>query len=158
MSNINWDEYFVALCELSAKRSKDPSTKVGACIVDNNNHIIGIGYNGFPKGCNDTELPWTKRAKTWLDNKYPYVVHAEVNAIMNSNPIPNKSETKLYTTLFPCNECVKMIIQSGIKEIIYVDDKNIDTDSGKASRILLDLAKVKYNKYNPSNKRIILTV
>ena len=111
-----------------------PNPRVGAVIVHNDS-VIGEGYHEYLGG-----------------------PHAEVNAIMNSNPIPNKSETKLYTTLFPCNECVKMIIQSGIKEIIYVDDKNINTESGKASRILLDLAKVKYNKYNPSNKQIKLTV
>lgn len=157
-NNISWDEYFIALCSLSSQRSKDPSTKVGACIVDNNNHIIGIGYNGFPKGCDDSELPWTKKAKTWLDNKYPYVVHAEVNAIMNSNPIPDKSNTRLYTTLFPCNECVKLIIQSGIKKIIYVDDKNINTDSAIASRKMLDLANVSYTKYKSSKKLITLNV
>lgn len=158
MANIVWDEYFMALCELSAMRSKDPVTKVGACIVDNNNHIIGIGYNGFPNGCDDDKLPWSKNNYSWLDNKYPYVVHAEVNAILNSNPIIDKTYTRLYTTLFPCNECVKLIIQSGIKEIIYLDDKNINTDSGKASIIMLDMANIKYKQYILQNKNLLIKI
>lgn len=158
INNISWDEYFIGLCKLSALRSKDPSTKVGACIVDNNNHIIGMGYNGFPKGCDDSKLPWCKNNKSWLDNKYAYVVHAEVNAILNSNPIINKSNTRLYITLFPCNECVKLIIQSDIKEIIYVNDNNINTESGIAARKMLDLANIKYTQYIEQNKTIKLNI
>jgi dCMP deaminase len=145
---LSWHQYFMSICLLSAQRSKDPSTKVGACIVNEKNHIIGIGYNGFPMGCSDTKLPWNKNDPDWLKNKYPYVVHSEMNAIMNvSTKIQPNS--RMYVSLFPCNECAKMIIQTGgIKEVIYKDDKNIETDAGIASRRLFDLVGIKYIKYN----------
>ena len=111
---ISWDEYFMGISLLSAKRSKDPSTQVGACIIDENKKIVGIGYNGFPTGCSDDILPWSKHNKCWLKNKYPYVVHAEANAILNKHNI-SSDYLKMYVTLFPCNECAKLIIQSGIK-------------------------------------------
>ncbi|MBO4667283.1 MAG: dCMP deaminase family protein, partial [Bacilli bacterium] len=127
MSNyISWDEYFMGVALLSSMRSKDPNTKVGACIVNSEHRIVGIGYNGFPVGCSDHEVPWNREGD-FLDTKYPYVVHAEPNAILNSN-----SKTQgctLYVSLFPCNECAKLIIQSGIKEIVYMDDKYNGTDS-----------------------------
>ena len=149
---ISWDEYFMGVALLSAKRSKDPSTQVGACIVDNENKIIGIGYNGFPIGCSDNKLPWRRKAKNINDTKYPYVVHAEANAILNSTKKLNGS--KLYVALFPCNECAKLIIQSGIKEIIYLSDKYKHTDSTKASKKMLKLAKVKLRQLNIQNKTI----
>jgi len=138
---IDWDTYFMEIALLSAKRSKDPNTQVGACIVDQNKKIIGIGYNGFPIGCDDDELPWARTAKNINDTKYPYVVHAEANAILNSTKILKNA--KIYVALFPCNECAKLIIQSGIKEIIYLDDKYSETDSHKASKRMLDMAKIK---------------
>ena len=113
---ISWDEYFMGIAELSAKRSKDPVTKVGACIVDKNNIIVGIGYNGFPRGCNDNMFPWTKEGE-YSDTKFGYVVHAELNAILNSNKTKN---CRLYCTEYPCAECFKAIIQAGIKEVIYL--------------------------------------
>ena len=140
---ISWDAYFMGVALLSSKRSKDPNTKVGACIVNNEHRIVGIGYNGFPVGCNDEEFPWG-RDGDFLDTKYPYVVHAEPNAILNSN-----SKTQgctLYVSLFPCNECAKLIIQSGIKEIVYMDDKYSGTESDIASKKMLDAAGVKYRK------------
>lgn len=140
---ISWDEYFMGVALLSAKRSKDPNTQVGACIVNQNKKIVGIGYNGLPFGCDDETFPWD-RSGDFLNTKYPYVVHAEPNAILNSN-----SQTQgctLYVSLFPCNECAKLIIQSGIKEIVYMDDKYNGTDSDIASKKMLDAAKVSYRK------------
>jgi len=150
---LSWNDYFMSICLLSAQRSKDPNTQVGSCIVDENNHIISIGYNGFPNGCSDDILPWSREGKDWLDNKYPYVVHAEVNAIMNKG-ITNSKELRMYVSLFPCNECTKLIIQSGIKEIIYLNDKP-DDKSTIASKRMLDLVGIKYLKFDHNIKVII---
>lgn len=141
MSNewISWDEYFMGIAMLSAYRSKDPSTKVGACIVDETKKIVGVGYNGFPIGCDDTALPWSREGD-FLETKYPYVCHAELNAILNSNF--NLKNCKIYVALFPCNECAKAIIQSGIKEVIYLEDKYKNEDSVKASKMMLNMAGV----------------
>lgn len=140
---IQWDEYFMGLALLSAKRSKDPSTQVGACIVDSKtNRILSVGYNGFPFGCSDDGFPWDRDGET-LCTKYPYVVHAEMNAILNNRGISLEG-SKLYVSLFPCNECAKAIIQSGIKEVIYLSDKYADTDNVKASKLMFEKAGVKY--------------
>lgn len=141
---ISWNEYFMEIAKLSAKRSKDPSTQVGACIINNENRIIGIGYNGMPNGITDDELPWGKTGN-FLDQKYAYVCHAEMNAIMNCTQMPRNCT--LYVTLFPCNECAKLVIQSGIKNIVYLDDKHINKDFTIASKRLLDRAKVSYKKF-----------
>ena len=140
---ISWDTYFMGVAVLSAMRSKDPNTQVGACIVNQNKKIVGIGYNGFPFGCDDKEFPWDNKGDM-LDTKYPYVVHAEPNAILNSNS--NTQGCTLYVTLFPCNECAKLIIQSGIKEIIYMSDKYNGSLENKASKRMLDAAKIPYRK------------
>jgi len=140
---ISWDEYFMGVSILSAYRSKDPNTKVGACIVNQDNKIVGVGYNGFPIGCDDDELPWSREGD-FLETKYPYVCHAELNAILNSNQ-PLKG-AKLYVALFPCNECAKAIIQAGIKEVIYLEDKYKDTDSVIASKRMFDMAQVSYRQ------------
>jgi len=137
---------------LSAKRSKDPSTQVGACIVNQLNKIVGIGYNGFPIGCSDDDLPWSKSADNSNETKYPYVVHAEANAILNSTKDLHGS--RIYVALFPCNECTKLIIQSGIKEIFYLSDKYKDTDSIKASKRMLQLAGVSHRQLLLDNKKI----
>ena len=138
-NHISWDQYFMGVASLSALRSKDPSTKVGACIVNKKKRIVGIGYNGFPFGCDDEAYPWSREGES-LNTKYPYVVHAEPNAILNSNtPL---DDCTLYVTLFPCNECAKLIIQSGIKEIVYSEDKYHGSDSYVASRKMLDSAGV----------------
>ena len=128
---------------LSAMRSKDPNTQVGACIVSPENKIVGTGYNGFPTGCSDDMLPWDREGKPF-DTKYPYVCHAELNAILNSTK--NLHGCTIYVALFPCNECAKAIIQSGIKNIVYKDDKYADTDGVKASKRMLDMAGVKYRR------------
>ncbi|MCI0450520.1 MAG: dCMP deaminase family protein [Chlorobi bacterium] len=149
---ISWDEYFMGIALLSAKRSKDPNTQVGACIVNQYNKIVGIGYNGFPIGCSDDELPWEKSSDKPNETKYPYVVHAEANSILNSTKDLHGS--RIYVALFPCNECTKLIIQSGIKEIIFLSDKYKDTDSVKASKKMLDMAGVKYKQLNFGDKRL----
>ncbi len=151
---LKWDEYFMGVALLSAQRSKDPGTQVGACIVDQNNKIVGIGYNGFPRGCPDDKLPWARKAADVKDTKYPYVVHAEVNAILNS--AVKLDNAKMFVALFPCNECAKVIIQSGIKEIIYLSDKYAETDSVLASKRMLRMAGVKIRKLAPSRKSLVI--
>lgn len=136
---ISWDDYFMGIAHLSRFRSKDPSTQVGACIVNQNKRIVGIGYNGFPKGCEDEEFPWAKEGE-FKDTKYPYVVHAELNAILNSTV--NLTGCSIYVSLFPCNECAKAIIQSGISEIVYEDDKYANEPNVIASKKMLKAAGV----------------
>lgn len=146
---ISWDECFSLMAELIAERSKDPSTQAGAVIVNQQKIIIGLGYNGFPHGISDDDLPW-ERQGSFLETKYAYVVHAEENAIYNSN-----AQTKgctIYTTLFPCNECAKAIIQNGISEVVYTSDKYHDEDIWVASRRLFDRASVTYRRYVPEHK------
>lgn len=143
---LNWDEYFMAVAKLSSMRSKDPSTQVGACIVDKNNRILSIGYNGAPNGYNDDNFPWEREGEP-LNTKYLYVVHAERNAILNYKGSRKDLENaKIYVDLFPCNECAKEIIQSGIKEVIYLKDKYKDSDEVKASKRLLEECGVTYRK------------
>ena len=152
---ISWADYFMGIAILSAHRSKDPNSQVGACIVTPDRKIVGIGYNGFPIGCSDDELPWAREAASGLDTKYPYVCHAELNAILNTN-IADTSGCRLYVTLFPCNECAKLVIQSGIREIIYLSDKYRDTDSNKAARRMFDMAKVKCRIFQAQTPRIVI--
>ena len=137
---ISWDEYFMGVALLAAQRSKDPNSQVGACIVSQHNIILSTGYNGFPNGCSDDVFPWDREGE---DTKYPYVVHAELNAILNSGGRSLKG-AKLYVALFPCNECAKAIIQSGIRDVIYLSDKYADTDSVRASKRMLTSAGVSF--------------
>jgi len=148
---ISWDEYFMGVANLSALRSKDEITQVGACIVNDRKHIVGIGYNGFPVGCNDDTFPWEKDGK-WLETKYPYVVHAEANAILNAS-VDLKGST-LYVTLFPCNECAKLIIQSGIKEVVYLRDKYNGQEIFIASRKMFKAAGIKLRQLEKYSLRI----
>lgn len=143
--NLKWDEYFMGIALLSSLRSKDPSTQVGACIVDKDNKVVSIGYNGMPRGVDDNEIPWGHGEG--LDSKYLYVCHAEFNAILNTRNGSALSGCKIYVTLFPCNECAKAIVQVGIKEVIYLGDKYHDGIEATASRRILDLAGVKYRQY-----------
>ena len=147
---ISWDEYFMGIALLASQRSKDPNTQVGCCIVDDNNVILTTGYNGFPKGCSDDEFPWDREGE---DTKYPFVVHAELNAILNASG-KDLHGARLYVALFPCNECAKAIIQAGIKEIIYDSDKYANTPSVIASKRMLDASGVKYHKYERSGRKI----
>ncbi len=144
-ADINWDEYFMGIALLSSLRSKDPNTKVGACIADSAHKVVSIGYNGMPAGVDESQLSWNKGEG--LDSKYLYVCHAELNAILNTRNGSALEGCSLYVTLFPCNECSKAIIQTGIKEVIYVEDKYPDQVATKASKKLLELAGVKVRKY-----------
>ncbi len=147
---LSWDEYFMGIALLSSMRSKDPSTQVGACIVDNDRRIRSMGYNGMPRCCQDDDYPWGHGEG--MESKYLYVCHAELNAILNCNTGTVRGCT-VYTTLFPCNECAKAIIQSGIAEVVYYSDKYADTDSTRASKRMFDTAGVKYRPYEPSGKK-----
>lgn len=149
---ISWDEYFMGVAKLAARRSKDPSTQVGACIVSPENIIISTGYNGMPKGCSDDEFPWGREG---AETKYPYVVHAELNAILNANGRDLRN-SRVYVALFPCNECAKAIIQSGVKEVVYLSDKYAGTPENIASKRMLDAAGVKYTQLRAATKQIIL--
>ena len=149
---ITWDEYFMGVALLAAKRSKDPNTQVGACFVDENNVIISTGYNGLPIGCSDDDFPWNRDGE---NNKYAYVVHAELNAILNATGKSLRG-ARVYVALFPCNECAKAIIQSGIKEVIYLSDKYADTDGTKASKWMLKAAGVKMTQLKPETAEITL--
>ena len=151
---LSWDEYFMGIAKLSALRSKDPSTQVGACIVSDDNRILSIGYNGAPNGFNDDSFPWDREGSA-LDTKYMYVCHAELNAILNFRGNKRDLEgSKIYVALFPCNECAKAIIQSGIKEVIYLSDKYKDTPGCVVSKLMLDKCGVKCRKYEPKNKKM----
>ena len=140
MAKISWDSYFMGVAKLSSLRSKDPNTQVGACIVNPMNRIVGVGYNGLPYGCDDSQYPWDKREGNLDETKYPYVVHAELNEILNSTT--SLQGCRIYVSLFPCHECVKAIIQSGIKEIIYADDKYNGTPSDMAAKRMLKSANI----------------
>ena len=152
---ISWDEYFMGIAMLAAKRSKDPNTQVGACIVSQDNIIISTGYNGMPKGCSDDEFPWERSGANDAQTKYPYVVHAELNAILNANGRDLRG-SRIYVALFPCNECAKAIIQSGITEVRYLSDKYNDTMLNLVSKRMLDAAGVKYTQLRTQLKEITL--
>ena len=152
---LSWDDYFMSMAFLTAQRSKDPNTQVGACIVDTNKRIVGLGYNGFPSGCSDDSLPWAREASSDLHKKYMYVCHAEVNAILNKGSADVRGGT-LYVALFPCNDCSKIIIQAGIREVVYMSDRYHNTDSCRASRILLQMAGVSLRNYLPSASSIAI--
>lgn len=153
---ITWDEYFMGVAMLSGMRSKDPSTQVGACIVSNDNKILSMGYNGFPKGCSDDEFPWAREGNP-LDNKYFYSTHSELNAILNYRG-GSLEGAKIYVSLFPCNECAKAIIQAGIKTVIYDCDKYADTPSVIASKRMFDAATVRYYQYTRTSREIKIEV
>lgn len=145
MDRVTWDEYFMTLALLTAKRSKDPSTQVGACIVDDENKVVSIGYNGMPRHCDDSKLTWEKGED--LNNKYLYVCHAEFNAILNTRDGSHLNGCRIYVTLFPCNECAKAIIQTGIKKVIYLSNKYEDQLSTRASKKLFEIAGVEIEQY-----------
>ena len=151
---ISWDEYFMGIAMLAARRSKDPNTQVGACIVSQDNIIISTGYNGMPKGCSDDLFPWGREGDPEM-TKYPFVVHAELNAILNANGRDLRG-SRVYVALFPCNECAKAIIQSGVKEVYYLSDKYADSMSTLASKRMLMSAGVKFTQLRTSIKEITL--
>ena len=153
---ISWDEYFMGIAHLSEMRSKDPNTQVGACIVSKENKILSVGYNGFPMGCSDDEYPWGREGDT-LETKYPFVTHGEMNAILNYRG-GSLEGTKLYVSLFPCNECAKAIIQAGIKKVVYDSDKYANTPSTIAAKRMLTSAGVEYVPYEKKGREIKLDV
>jgi dCMP deaminase len=152
---ISWDEYFMGLAIMASNRSKDPNTQVGACIVDDENNILSLGYNGTPNGYSDDEFPWERIGEDVTTTKYAYVCHSELNAILNASRQGIKlKDSILYVTLFPCNECAKALVQAGIKKVIYLDDKYHDTQLSAVSRKILTTTNVKFEKYNCSGREI----
>ena len=149
---ISWDEYFMGIAMLSAQRSKDSNTQVGACIVSREKKILSLGYNGMPTGCNDDEMPWEREGDA-INTKYMYVCHAELNAILNRGDV-SLANSILYVTLFPCNECAKAIIQSGIKEIVYMSDKYASQANTIVSKRLFDMVGIKYRQYEPTGRTV----
>ncbi len=150
---LTWDEYFMGVATMSGMRSKDPNTQVGACIVSSDNKILSMGYNGLPRGCSDDIFPWNRDNEDPLNNKYFYTTHSELNAILNYRG-GSLDGSKMYVTLFPCNECAKAIIQAGIETVIYFDDKYADTPSVIASKRMFDAAGVRYYQYTNTNRTI----
>ena len=153
---ISWDSYFMGVASLVSKRSKDPNTQVGACIVSKDNKILSTGYNGAPNGYLDEDINWN-RYGDFLNTKYAYMCHAELNAILNNNGL-NLKDAKIYVDLFPCNECAKAIIQCGIKEVIYKSDKYFDRDMYKVSKKLFNACGVTYRQYEKLNRKIIINL
>ena len=149
---ISWDEYFMGIALLSAQRSKDDNTQVGACIVNHDNKILSLGYNGMPTGCDDDKMPWEREGDA-INTKYMYVCHAELNAILNSGDTSLK-DSILYVTLFPCNECAKAIIQSGIREVVYLSDKYNGEINNIVSKKMFDMVGIKYRPYKVTGKKI----
>ena len=153
---ISWDEYFMGVAKLSALRSKDPGTQVGACIVSSDNKILSMGYNGFPLGCDDDEFPWAREGEE-NETKYPFVTHSELNAILNYRG-GSLEGSKIYVSLFPCNECAKAIIQAGIKTVVYGCDKYASTASVLASKRMFRAAGVELVEYQATGRKIQLEV
>lgn len=153
---INWDEYFMGIARLTAMRSKDPNSQVGACIVSPENKILSLGYNGMPIGCNDDEMPWGREGDP-LETKYMYVCHAELNAILNS-PHNSLRGSRIYVTMAPCNECAKAIIQSGIREVVYLEDKYPTSDASQATRLLFKACGIQCTQYKPTGRDIHFTL
>ena len=154
---LSWDEYFMAVAKLAGMRSKDPNSQVGCCIVSADNKILSMGYNGFPRGCSDDRFPWARENPDPLKTKYVYVTHSELNAILNYRG-GSLEGSKLYVSLFPCNECAKAIIQAGIRTVIYDDDKYDKTPSVMASKMMFQAAGVEFRHYIRSNRKLIITV
>ncbi|MCR5797954.1 deoxycytidylate deaminase [Eubacterium xylanophilum] len=153
---LSWDQYFMGIALLSAQRSKDPHTQVGACIVDSDNRILSVGYNGMPRGCSDDEYPWGNTGEE-LQTKYLYVCHAELNSLLNYSGTDLKGAS-IYTTLFPCNECTKALIQAGIKNVIYMDDKYATTASVVAAKRMMDSVGINYRKYEFKDREVHLNL
>lgn len=154
---ISWDEYFMAVAELAGMRSKDPNSQVGCCIVSDDNKILSMGYNGLPRGLSDDEYPWSREDPDPLKTKYPYVTHSELNAILNYRG-GSLEGSKLYVSLFPCNECAKAIIQAGIRTVIYRENKYPDSDAVKASMRMFRSARVECRQYEPSGRKLTIDI
>jgi len=150
-SALNWDEYFMLQAMLASFKSKDPSTRVGCVIVDENHHQVTMGYNGMVAGIDETRLPWGKDKSVPLKyQKYGYVVHSETNAILHATR--SLKDCTAYVTLFPCNECAKLIASKQIKEVIYLSDKHSSTEGTQMSKYLFDLAGISYRQLIPKRE------
>ena len=154
---ISWDEYFMAVAKLAAMRSKDPNSQVGCCIVSEDNKILSIGYNGFPRGCSDEDFPWKREGDDPLMTKYFYVTHSELNAILNYRG-GSLEGSKIYVSLFPCNECAKAIIQSGIRTVVYDENKYDGSPAVTASKMMLAAAGVELKKYHSEGRKITIEI
>ncbi|GFR21616.1 deoxycytidylate deaminase [Trichonephila clavata] len=154
---LPWHDYFMSLCYLTAARSKDPNTKVGACIVDKDNRVVSMGYNGMPRGINDNDLPWSKTGANSYDTKYPYVCHAEMNAILNERHT-TLDDCSLYVSKFPCCECAKLIIQSGIKRVVFSELKPDPWEEQVPTRKMFSLTGVSCRKFIPTIHQLSLNV
>jgi len=152
---ITWDQMFMGVALTAAQRSKDPSSQVGACIVSPDFKILSTGYNGAPIGFNDDNHMTWEREGGFLNTKYAYVCHSELNAILNAHNRDLVNST-VYVTLFPCNECAKAIIQAGIKKVVYYDDKYNGTEIDIASKKMLDACGIEYQKYEQKGKELVL--
>ena len=152
---LEWYDFFMSAAYCASLRSKDPSTQVGACIVNRKNRIVALGYNGMPNGCSDDSLPWNRTADDQLNTKYPYVCHAEMNAILNKTTF-DLADCTCFVLLFPCNECAKLIIQAGITKVAYISDKYHDKFEFRASRKLFQMAGVELVQYTPKQKKIVI--
>lgn len=153
---FTWDEFFMSIAKLATFRSKDPSTQVGACIVNNHNRILSIGYNGTPNNFDDDNFPWDREGSTRNNTKYPYVCHAELNAILNYyGSRKDFVGSRIYVSLFPCNECAKLIIQAGITEVVYLSDKYYDTEEIKSAKMLFNSCGISYRKLDKESQKII---
>ena len=152
---LDWDTYFMSVAFLTAQRSKDPKTQVGACIVNTDKRIVGVGYNGMPTGCSDDDLPWAREGTTEYDTKYLYVCHAEMNAVLNKNSADVRGCT-IYVTLFPCNECTKIIIQAGVSKLVYFSKKNSETPAHKAAVRMMELAGISFRQFIPKKDKLVI--
>ncbi len=145
---ISWDDFFMQVALSASMRSKDPNTQVGACIAGLDHRILSVGYNGTPRGLNDDEFPWDSSNDPLLD-KHSYVIHAEVNAILNyRGSLQDMQGATVYVTLFPCNECAKLLVQSGIGEVVYLSDKYCGTTSNLIAKSVFDKSGVAYRQLN----------
>ena len=154
-NHLSWDDYYMAVAIASSGRSKDPSTQVGAAVVSPDKKIVGIGYNGFPRGCRQDDFPWDREADSPLRTKYPFTVHAEMNSVLNAHT-PDLPGCTIYTVLFPCSVCARVIIQTGIREVVYLSDKHADQDDYKAARMLFEAVGVKCRRYAPSHAKVVI--
>ncbi|KRY51242.1 Deoxycytidylate deaminase, partial [Trichinella britovi] len=151
---ISWTDYFMGVALLSSKRSKDPIMQEGACIVNSDNHIIGVGYNGMPAGCSDDRMPWADQANSILETKHPYICHAALNAVVNK--ISNSAKgCCLYTTHLPCSHCAGLLIQSGVKSVYFLKN-SLDTISTAATERLFKESGVHYEQYKTQTNKIVI--
>ena len=152
---ISWDEFFMRVAIAASMRSKDPNTQVGACIAGRDNRILSVGYNGTPIGLEDDEFPWDASDDP-LRDKHSYVIHAEANAILNyRGSLKDMAGARAYVTLIPCQECAKTLVQAGIGEVVYLDDKYNGTEGNLISKAVLDRCGVSYRQIELPEEAVV---